>query len=48
MFNFPLTKNSQQRKTVRHCKTPTKSKIVSIESYVWLFLQDFPQTEIAC
>jgi len=21
MFNFPLTKSSQQRKTARHCKT---------------------------
>jgi len=25
-----------------------KSNIVSIRSYVWLFLQDFPQTDIAC
>jgi len=45
---FPLTKSSKQRKTARHCKTPTKSNIVSIGSYVWLFLQDFPQTVIAC
>jgi len=30
------------------CKTPMKSKIVSFVSYVWLFLPDFPQTEIAC
>jgi len=22
MFNFPLTKSSQQRKTARHCRTP--------------------------
>jgi len=48
MFNFPLTKSSQQRKTARHCKTPMKSNIVSIGSYVWLFLLDFAQTEIAC
>jgi len=40
MFNFPLTKSSQQRKT-RHCKTPMKSNIVSIGSYVWLFLLGF-------
>jgi len=49
MFNFPLTKKStQQRKTAIYCKTPMKSKIVSFGSYVWLFLLDFPQTEIAC
>ena len=48
MFNFPLTKTSQQRKTARNCKAPMKSKIISIGSYVWLFLIDFPQTEIAC
>jgi len=48
MFNFPLTKSSQQHKTARHCKTPTKSNIVSIGSYVWLFLLNFAQTEIAC
>jgi len=48
MFNFALTKSSQQRKIARHCKTPMKSNIVSIGSYVWLFLLDFPQTEIAC
>jgi len=47
MFKFPLTKSLQQRKTARHCKTPMKSNIVSIGSYVWLFLQDFPQTEMA-
>jgi len=46
MFNFPLTKSSQQRKTAE--KTPMKSNIVSIGSYVWLFLLDFAQTEIAC
>jgi len=47
MFKFPLTKTSQQRKTARHCKTPMESNIVSIGSYDWLFLLDFPQTEIA-
>jgi len=46
-FNSPLAKSSQQRKTARHCKTPMKSNIVSIGSYVWLFLLDFSQTEIA-
>jgi len=29
MFNFPLTKSSQQRMTARDCKTPMKSDIVS-------------------
>jgi len=48
MFNFLLTKTSQQRKTARHCKTPMISNIVSIGSYVWLFLLGFAQTEIAC
>jgi len=48
MLNFPLTKSSQQHKTARHGKTPMKSNIVSIGSYVWLFLLDFAQTEIAC
>jgi len=48
MFNFLLTKSSQQRKTARNYKTPIKSKIVSIGSYVSLFLLDFPQTEITC
>jgi len=47
MFNFPLTKSSQQHQTARHLKTPMKSNIISIGSYVWLFLQDFSQ-EIAC
>jgi len=44
-FNFPLAKSSQQRKTARHCKTPMKSNIVSVRSYVWLFLLDFSQTD---
>jgi len=43
MFNFSLTKSSEQRKTARHCKTPMKSSIVSIGSFVWLFLLDFAQ-----
>jgi len=47
MFNFPLTQSSQQHKTARHCTTPMESNIVSIGSYVWLFLLDFAQTEIA-
>jgi len=45
MFNFPLIASSQQRKTARHCKTPMKSNIASIGSYVWLFLLDFVQTD---
>jgi len=48
MFSFPLTKSSQQRKIARDCKTPMESNAVSIRSYVWLFLLDFAQTEIAC
>jgi len=28
MFDLPLTKSSQQRKTARHCRTPVKSNIV--------------------
>jgi len=44
-FNFPLAKSSQQRKTARHCKTPMKSNIVSVRSYVCLFLLDFSQTD---
>ena len=28
MFNLPLTKTSQQRKTARHCRPPMKSSIV--------------------
>ena len=45
MFNFPLTKSSQQRMTARHRKILVKSNIVSIGSSVWLFLLDFAQTE---
>jgi len=37
MFNFPLTKTSQQRRTARHCKTSTKSNVVNIGSYVCFF-----------
>jgi len=48
MFNFPLTKSSQQRKTTWDCKTRMKNIIVRSGSYVWLFLLDFAQTEIAC
>jgi len=40
--------DKKARKTARYCKTPMKSKIVSFGSYIWLFLLDFPQTEIAC
>ena len=47
MPNFHWQKSSQQRKTARYCKTPMKIKIVSFGSYVWLFLPDVPQTEIA-
>jgi len=47
MFKFPLTKSSQQHKTARDCQTPIKSNIRRIGSYVWLFLLDFAQTEIA-
>jgi len=36
MFNIPLTKSLQQRKTARHCRTPMKSNIVSIGCYDWL------------
>ena len=42
MYNFSLTKSSQQRKTARHYKTPMESNIVSMRSYVWLFLTRFP------
>jgi len=42
MFNFPLTKSSQQHKTARHSKILMKSNIVCIGSCVWLFLLDFP------
>ena len=45
MLNFPLTKSSQQRKTATDGKTPMKSNIASIWSYVWLFLLDFAQTD---
>ena len=44
MFNFHWQKSSQQRKTARYCNTSMKSKIVSFESYVWLFPPDFPQS----
>jgi len=36
---------TQERQTLQ---IPMKSNIVSIESYLWLFLPDFPQIEIAC
>ena len=42
MFNFPLTSSSQQRKTVRHYKTPIKSNIVGIGCYVWLLPTRLP------
>jgi len=34
MFNFPLTKSSQQHKTARHSKILMKSNIVCIGSCV--------------
>jgi len=37
IYNFSLTKRSQQRQTARHYKTPMKINVVSIGSYVWLF-----------
>ena len=46
-YNFLLKKSSQQRKTARRYKTPMKSNIVTIGFYLWLFLLDFMQTEIA-
>ena len=36
------TKSSQQRKAARHCRTPTKSNIVSIGCYVWLLSTRLP------
>ena len=48
MFNFPLTKKPATTQDHQILQTPMKSKIVSFGSYVWLFLLDFPQTEIAC
>ena len=35
-------KSSQQRKTDRHCRTPTKSNIVSTGCYVWLLSTRLP------
>jgi len=35
-------KSSQQIKTARHCRTPTKSNIVSIGCYVWLLSTRLP------
>jgi len=32
MFNLPLIKSSQQRKTTRYCSTPKKSSIVVFET----------------
>jgi len=43
-----ISTDEKARNTARYCKTPMKSKIVNFGSYVWLFLPDFPQTEIAC
>jgi len=45
---FHCQKARNNARTARHCKTRMKSNIVSIGSYVWWFLQDFPQTEVAC
>jgi len=42
MFNLPLTKSSQQRKTARHCKTSMKSNIVSIGCYICLLPTRLP------
>ena len=36
MSSLPLTKNSQQRKTARYCRTPMKSNIIIIGFCVWL------------
>ena len=41
MFDIP-DKNSQQRKTARHCRFPTKRNIVSIGCYVWLLSTRLP------
>jgi len=43
MFNFPLTKSSQQRMVARHCEKQYCQ--YWILQYVWLFLQDFLQTD---
>jgi len=45
---FPLTKKVATTQDRQILQTPMKSKIVSFGSHVWLFLPDFPQTEIAC
>jgi len=42
MFNFQLTKSSQQRKTARHYKTPMKHKIFSTGSHVLVVFTRFP------
>jgi len=42
MINLPLTKRSQQYKTVRRCRTPMKSNIASFGCYVWLLPNTLP------
>jgi len=39
MFNFPLTKNSQQRMSAGDFKTPMKSNIVSMDPMFACFYQ---------
>jgi len=41
-YSIFQTKSSQQRKTARHCRTPTKSNIVSIGCYVCLLSTRLP------
>jgi len=39
---FSRQKARKQRKTARHCRTQTKSNIVSIGCYVWLLSTRLP------
>ena len=47
MYSFTLTKCSQDRQTLQNSDEEQYCQYC-IGSYVWLFLLDFPKTEIAC
>ena len=47
---FSTDKNSQQRKTARHCSLQNSDEKQYCQYWIlgWLFLLDFTQIEIAC
>jgi len=46
LLDVPSYADKKARKTARHCRTPMKSNIASIGSYLWLFPSRLPANRL--